>query len=107
MTVDEAIDQLHDMAVNEYPEDVAAVAVVRKEIERLQYIVDRLPKTADGAPIVPGMALWYRSPAGIIETPPLDTWAEIEGMIAEDEDYGPDTFYSTRAAAEAAESEKP
>jgi len=36
MTPDEAIEQLHGMAANEYPDDVAAVAVVRAEIEQLQ-----------------------------------------------------------------------
>jgi hypothetical protein len=28
------------------------------EIERLRAIVDRLPKTADGVPVTPGMTLW-------------------------------------------------
>jgi len=36
MTPDEAIEQLRGMAMNEYPEDVAAVAVVKTEIERLR-----------------------------------------------------------------------
>lgn len=28
------------------------------EVERLQAIVDKLPKTADGVPVVPGMVVW-------------------------------------------------
>jgi len=33
----------------------------RAEIERLQAIVERLPKTADGVPVYPGMQVWYHS----------------------------------------------
>jgi len=29
------------------------------EIDRLQAIVDRLPKTADGIPVTPGMKVWH------------------------------------------------
>jgi len=29
-----------------------------REIKRLQAIVDKLPKTSDGVPVVPGMMLW-------------------------------------------------
>jgi len=36
MTPDEAIEQLRGMAMNEYPEDVAAEAIVKTEIERLR-----------------------------------------------------------------------
>lgn len=32
------------------------------EIERLRAIVDRLPKTADGVPIYPGMTVWALIP---------------------------------------------
>jgi len=31
------------------------------EIERLRAIVDKLPKTADGVPVVPGMDVWLNS----------------------------------------------
>lgn len=64
------------------------------------------PKTTDGVPVVPGMTLWYRSPAGIVETPVLDSWSEIENTMAEDEYYGPIAFYSNKQAAEAAREEK-
>jgi len=69
------------------------------EIERLRAIVDMLPKTEDGVPIVPGMtmSLWYRSPAGIVEAPPPETWADV-WSIADSLNQ----FYSARAAAEAA-----
>jgi len=51
MTVSDAIEQLHSMAVNEYPDDVAAVRIVQAEIERLQAKVrsceDQLVAIAD------------------------------------------------------------
>ena len=72
-----------------------------KTITELQAIVATLFKTEDNVTIVPGMTLWYRSPAGLIETPILDSWAEIEGTIAEDEFIGPVLFFSTRKALEA------
>ena len=77
------------------------------EIERLQAIVDKLPKTADGVPVVPGMAVFYSckdfGPIRLTVADYVD-WTE----------YGPlcfgthggvchgqyaDTCYSTREAA--------
>ncbi len=77
-----------------------AAGTLRVEMQRL---LPHLRTTEDGVLITPGMVLWYRSPAGIVPTPPMDSWADVEGTIAEDEHYGPDTYYSTRVAAEAAE----
>lgn len=38
--------------------DVDAIEVVLAEIKRLQAIVAKLPKTADGVPVVPGIDVW-------------------------------------------------
>ena len=54
------IDFLNDYKMVE--EDSVLVHVAEgdglAEIERLRAIVDRLPTTADGVPVVPGMRLW-------------------------------------------------
>ena len=45
-----------------WPEDLDSAEDILEEladeIERLQAIIDKLPKTADGVPVVPGMRLW-------------------------------------------------
>ena len=37
------------------------LAAVREENERLRGVVERLPKTADGVPIYPGMLVWIEN----------------------------------------------
>lgn len=37
-----------------YPETIRALEWAADEIERLRCIVDKLPKTEDGVPVVPG-----------------------------------------------------
>jgi hypothetical protein len=37
-----------------------------------------------------------------VETPKIDSWCELEGMLMEDDLVGPVPFYSTRKAAEKA-----
>ncbi len=69
-----------------------------KEIEELKAILKGIRKTTDGVYIVPGMTVWYWSGTGPIETPKMDSWAELEGMLAEDEMIGPVDYYSTEAA---------
>ncbi len=86
-------------ARNALPRLLAERVADKKEIDRLQA---GLQKTKDDVYVVPGMTLWYRSPAGIIETPTLDSWAEIEDTLGEDEDVGPVAFYSTRETTEKA-----
>jgi hypothetical protein len=77
----------------------------RLQEERLRAIVDRLPKTANGVPIVPGMDVWFPSP-----TPHcVAVWrVESDGIMdtvfhghAYRKCCGGET-YSTREAAEAA-----
>jgi hypothetical protein len=77
------------------------------EITRLQAIIDRLPKTADGVPIVPGDTIWfdidnYSTVAGIeIEEPGGQWWVSFGISGAET-----DQCYSTREAANKAGGEE-
>ena len=84
----------------------------KSENARLQAIVDRLPKTADGETILPGQRLWY-----FVRTHPevlwinVDHWGEdhIGGVVWGESQHEPmdsistSACYSTRAAAEAAQ----
>ena len=75
---------------------------LRREIERLQAIVDLLPKTADGVPITPGMDVFrcggkLRSRTMLV----FETWSnhcldDCRGG------YAARSCYSTKEAAEAA-----
>lgn len=42
----------------------------RRQIAALKAIVDKLPRTADGVPITPGMEVWQIDPSGFINAPP-------------------------------------
>ena len=93
--------------------------LLAKEVEALQAVVDKLPTTADGVPVVPGMTVFVR--AGIVSgREPLECkpvlCGGLEGVIPSPNLLGiveeyywtfevSDT-YSTRAAAEAAKEEK-
>lgn len=70
------------------------------EIERLQAIVDRLPKTADGVPVAFHQELWYfdrdsDNPIRLMHTRTLSYWKIVESC------------YSTREAAESARKANP
>lgn len=74
------------------------IASLKIEVEQLRAIVDKLPKTADGVPVVPGpRTLWewcsLRSEAR--EVRPVNPAYQNEGI-----DFS--GYYSTREAAEAA-----
>ena len=82
--------------IERYLGAMAAALRLGRERKRLQAIVDKLPKTADGVPIVPGRRVWQT---------PGDWYGVKMSMTA-----GPycttfpewDEVYSTREAAEAA-----
>lgn len=85
--------------------DVCEVANLIAEIRRLQAIVAKLPKTADGVPVVPGMEVHELYPSG--ELFRLEVWwAGIHaygfrfGQHNTQYDYR--NCYSTREAAGAA-----
>lgn len=64
------------------------------EIERLQAIVDRLPKTADGSPILPGQVVYHRDRRGKIRPETMVLASPFPHLLK--------CCYSTREAAEAA-----
>jgi len=72
------------------------------EIERLRAIVDKLPKTADGVTVVPGMLLYHYAtgrPLGNVVTYTAGMRAHGQWAVAA---YPVGDCYSTREAAEAA-----
>ena len=83
-------------AINDDPDRLLCDTCLRDaEIERLRATVDRLPKTADGVPVTPGMECWYRSCGGRVVSFQISDW----GDIATDWDDSGPRYYSTRAAA--------
>lgn len=76
------------------------IAELKSQLARLQAIVDKLPKTADGVIITPGRTfyeLWGTAPAGIRSLEVAD-WYDRE----DDSPVAAAEIYSTREAAEAA-----
>ena len=73
-----------------------------RELEQLRAIVDKLPKTADGVPVVPGMMVWRVLLSGSLD------YREVVSIISSDvvslNDIGAyfGDLYSTREAAEKA-----
>ena len=78
----------------------------KADIERLEAIVDKLPKTADGVPITPGMKIWLINQD--------EGQARFHAVDARDSTikwwcgncFHPEEFYSTPEAAQAANKEK-
>jgi hypothetical protein len=84
------------------------VSALEAENAKLRAIVAKLPKTADGVPVVPGMNLWELS----THQYPMHTEQFIEEVVSISQPRGfggsPNAFcrcYSTREAAEAAKEE--
>ena len=79
-----------------------------EEIERLRAIVEKLPQTADGMPVVPGMKVYQEDPSGCLQS------YDVGGNSARTDDSIPTAAYlvfnhrcySSLEAAEAAR-EKP
>ncbi len=82
------------------------------ELTRLREVVEKLPKTADGVPVVPGMYVWLSDgtgPGEIIDTSTYTKSATVNDFFKWP-DYKPDntgcsqrplsSLYSTRAAAQ-------
>ena len=85
-----------------------AVPELVAEVRRLRAIVDKLPKTADGVPIVPGMEVYRRGLRGAAD---LHTVFMVKACHWVDDamiHFGPRSpIYSTRDAALAALSPTP
>ena len=68
---------------------------VAVHIAELEAIVDKLPKTADGVPVVPGMELWFVNEHGKAS---MGVTTPTFGQVSR--------FYSTREAALAAKEKR-
>lgn len=77
---------------------------VECEIARLRAIVDKLPKTADGVPVVPWMRLFVPEfEGGVSEISVVGTWEKRStSSLPLPVYHGERACYSTRSAAEAA-----
>lgn len=90
----------------------STVAEQAAELERLRAVVDRLPKTADGVPVTPGMEVWKHLKNG--KAVSLGTIESIHHYDAttsrwpyRDQANPYELIYSTREAAEAAKEATP
>lgn len=78
------------------------------EVARLQAIVDKLPKTADGVVVLPGMTLYehcWMEPFHVRELVAVSDDVKRSEWMCDDGEIDPLQCYSTREAAEAAERE--
>ena len=86
-----------------HPDDVLLVRAC-DEIERLRAIVDKLPKTADGVPVLPGMTLWdsvwINKPFVVHSLLVFCPEAARSEWTTNDGEVDPGQCYSTREAAE-------
>jgi hypothetical protein len=84
------------------------LAEAQQKLSAAQAIIDRLPKTADGVPVVPGMAAYSIQPPPA--APTVWDWEVVADdttkLVSLEDGQGSSEFtcllYSTRAAAEAA-----
>ena len=101
---DPGIEEIEDNLAQNLMVDNQCVRWLLGKCKRLQAIVDKLPKTADGASVVPGMTVWYHDwlyKSGE-DSPLLD---EIVVMSRPQVWGSPEEWtacYSTKEAAEAA-----
>jgi hypothetical protein len=113
MNIDEIIAWWkEDKAGRAFMDALSADALVA-EIERLKGIVDKLPKTADGVPVYPGMRLWLRCPGEIVSGVTRGAWthgadksldsAEVSEDSGEWDTWRLAACYSTREATAAKE----
>lgn len=100
-----------------YENDMSEMEADRQELEAqlsaAQAIIDKLPKTADGVPVVPGMKVWWSHSNGNIDDAEVCElrdggcgviiWDEATGRLAHHLEYV--ACYSTREAAETAQKE--
>lgn len=75
-----------------------------ESVDALVKVVERLPVTADGVPVVPGMQLWHEDEAGRVawSNPVVAVSDSAALWLASVGFQVTDVFYSTRAAALAA-----
>ncbi len=99
------------LVVQAHYEQAAEVLAAREEIEYLRGVVGKLPKTADGVPIVSGDKVWVwweSDKEGTLsrwfQITVLDTYHVNRGWVVSDNgsEFEPSDCYSTREAAEKA-----
>jgi hypothetical protein len=102
---------LRDEPYARLPALAGMLAIAAMRIEQLKSIVDALPRTADGVPVIPGMDLFRRSKACrecgrcvAIQRPQVDA-VESRGIVRRHGHVGgwcenASDLYSTREAAE-------
>jgi hypothetical protein len=89
----------------------AGLSACKVERDKFKAIVDKLPATADGVPVVPGMAVW--TPVGMFNGPEAGPRKHYGLVILDDSEllgevdeyvwtFYAKSCYSTREAAEAA-----
>ena len=81
------------------------IAWLEAELERLRAIVDKLPRTADGVPVVPGMEVYYPIRSGTRQGEILQQWVNDSLDVTpcrSTNRVAIYSWYSTREAAEAA-----
>lgn len=89
-----------------YEHGSAEQVVAADELERLWAIVDNLPKTADGVPIVPGMGVWRIEHQTALGETVMDVSRLGVHLSGKSDLYFMRDVCSTREAAEAAGKEK-
>jgi len=72
------------------------------EVEQLQAIIDKLPKTADGVPMVPGMRVWRIGHQTALGEIVLDVSSRGVHLVGKSDLYETRALCSTKLAAEAA-----
>lgn len=81
------------------------IAELEQKVERLRGVVDKLPKTADGVPIVPGMRLWFWGLSDLIrqqcEGITVDGWYDLIGKHPTSDEKRRPTYSTCEAAATA------
>ena len=81
------------------PQFIADLQAVMAEVERLRAVVDRLPHTADGVPVLPGDTVCAVFGGDLVEEVTLQDWRHALPGKSGGKYPG---CYSTREAAEAA-----
>ncbi len=75
------------------------VRAMAEDRQRLQSIVDRIPKTDDGVPIVPGMIVWHAGERWVVlAVGAFDCWLAKAGNRERRIWAGNNCIYSTREA---------
>ena len=102
-----------DLAVVKFREGVVcgycsdSGSVLLSKLQAAEAIVAKLPKTADGLPVVPGSSqVWRMTANGVEQSINWKGWGATFFSEMEDDGYqpcwSPEKCYSTQAAAEAA-----